>query len=373
MGNQQYLPPMVPSVAFPGTYIRYPPAPQLVFPFLGQKSIVSRRATSKTPSDMASHNDTNMQSAADPNMQHPGVRDFLAGGSTSSSLSKEEVPIPRSRGATREFLEDDSTTSGPFKSEAPARKPRGASQKRRDSLTQQSPPPASLTKRSRLPSNDISRKAPLRAASSPLSDSEDEDYNDLGRKRPKAKQQRLSAKPNGAVSKKRAQHPSTPAVDPKNILNRRREADITDLERYQQEPPRQLPEVGLFSPPNIATRSRPRHKYMVPGKLQGTATALGKPLPSTAYPLHLANFSGPDTWNEYIVLMERLVLGEISEPDFDKHATPLFQLFNQKTRHMLNRAIREDMIFPVLGREDEAWKELDREKGFETKDSEAID
>jgi hypothetical protein len=288
MGDQQYLHPTVPSVPFPGTYPRYPPVPQLVFPFLGQNSILSRRATSKIPSDMASHNNTNMQSAAGPNMQHPAVRDFLGGGTTSSSLSKEETPIPRLRGATREFLEDDSTTSGPSKSEAPARKLRGASQERRDSLTQQTPPPASLTKRSRLPSNDTSRKAPLRAAPSPLSDSEDEDYNDSGQKRPKAKQQRLSAKPNGAVSKKRARHSSTPVVDPKNILNRRRQADITDLEKYQAEPPRQLPEVGLFSPPNITTRSRPRHKYMVPGKLQGTANALGKPIPSTQNPVRSA-------------------------------------------------------------------------------------
>jgi hypothetical protein len=70
--------------------------------------------------------------------------------------------------------------------------------------------------------------------------------------------------------------------------------------------------------------------------------------------------------------MERLALGEISEPDFDKHTTPLFQVFDQKTRQRLNRTIREEMILPVLEREDEAWRELDREKGCATEDSEAI-
>jgi hypothetical protein len=251
---------------------------------------------------MASNGDTNLQStAADANLKTPDVREFLAHGSSSSGLSKEEVLNPIPRGATREFREDDTTSPGLSKSEAPARKPRGASQERRDSLTQQTSISVSPTKRSRLSSTDTPRKAPLRATTLPLSDSDDEDYNS-GRKRPKAKQQRLSVKPNSAVKAKRTQHSSTPTLEPKNMSIRRREADVTDLEKYQDEPPHQLSEVGLFSPPEVAARSRPRHMYVVPESLQGTAKALGKPplpihIPSWMYPKasrlisHLSHFA----------------------------------------------------------------------------------
>jgi hypothetical protein len=288
VGNQHHLPAMVPSVEFPGAQYHCPFFSGLAFPVQDPNSILSRRAANKHPHDMASNSDTNLQSTtADTNLQTPAVREFLAHGSSSSGLSKEEVPIAKPRGATREHREDVSTSSGLYESEALACKPRGTSQERRDSLTQQSSISVLPMKRSRLPSTDAPRKAPHRAATSPLSDSEEEDYNNSGQKRPKAKQQRLSANLSSAVKAKRTQHPSTPAVDPKNILNRRREADITDLGNYQDEPPRQLPEIGLFSPPKVAARSHLRHKYVVPESLQGTAKALGK------FPLHIPPWQHP--------------------------------------------------------------------------------
>jgi hypothetical protein len=276
MGHQQYLPPMVPSVPFPGPDPRYPPIPQLVFPFLEPNSIASRRAISGRPPNMTSNN-THKQDSEE-------VRDFLAGDNTSSGLSKDEGSLYSPGFATRKRREDDSSTTCPSKNEATARNARDTSQ-RRDSASQQTQTSASSMPRSRLPSNEIARKAPLRAHTTPLSDEEDEEYTKSARKRPKAKQQRISAKPNGAVKSKRAQHPETPTVDPKNILNRKRAMDDGECEGEDEEQPRRLPEVGLFSPPKVIPRTRPRHNYTVPEKLNGTAKALGKlPLLSLSPP-----------------------------------------------------------------------------------------
>ena len=200
IGHQQHLPPMVPSVPFPGSDPCYPPVPQLVFPFLAPNSIVSRRNASGHLFEMTSNGNLHTQSETS--------SDFLAVDSTSSGLSKEEPSLQRLGIAKRGFNADHSITSPLSKNEVPVRSARDIAQERQDTPFQHTPTSASHMKRSRLPSNNTPRKAPLRATSSPSSDEEDGEHTDSGRKRPKAKQQRLSAKPDSIVKSKRGRHPS---------------------------------------------------------------------------------------------------------------------------------------------------------------------
>jgi hypothetical protein len=253
---------MVPSVPFPGPDPRYPPVPQLAFPFLAPNSIASRRNASGHLFEMASN--------GNPHTQSETSRDFLAGDSTSTGLSKEEPSLQRLDFAKHSFNEDDSIASSPSKNEALVRNTRDIAHERherQDTPFQQTPTSASHMKRSRLPSNNTPRKAPLRATSSLSSDVEDGEHTDSGRKRPKAKQQRLSAKPDSIVKFKRGRHSS-------NYYSKK--VDDDKFEGENDEQPRRSSEVGLFSPPKATTRPRPRHKYVVPEKLLGTAKALGE-------------------------------------------------------------------------------------------------
>jgi hypothetical protein len=354
VAQQQYLPPMVPAVPFPGIDPRYPPVPQLAFPLLAPNSIVSRRNASRHPLEMASN--------GNPHTQNEAVREFLANDNTSSGLSKEEPSFERIGIAKPGFNVKHLITSAPSRKKVPVRNARDIAQERQDTPLQRTPTSASHMKRSRLPSNEAPRKAPLRATSSSSSDGEDGELTNSGQKRPKANQQRLSAKPTSLVKPKRARRPS-------NYHSKKVGED--EFEGEKDEQPRRSPELGLFSPPKVTTRPRPRHEYVVPEKLLGTAKALGEPTQHPFYIHHLTAPSGPDNWNDYIVLMERWQVDEISERFFRKFAMPLFQTFDQKTRQRLNDMILKDMIVPVLEQVKQAREAYRQKHGSETKDAEA--
>jgi replication fork clamp-binding protein CrfC len=67
--------------------------------------------------------------------------------------------------------------------------------------------------------------------------------------------------------------------------------------------------------------------------------------------------------------MERLTLKEISKQEFDKQATPLFQVFDQATRKRLKRIVRDDMVLPVLGHADQEWRAFNKENGAAPQDA----
>ncbi|KAH6862643.1 hypothetical protein B0T12DRAFT_470782 [Alternaria alternata] len=93
----------------------------------------------------------------------------------------------------------------------------------------------------------------------------------------------------------------------------RRVGKLNDQNQAAAQPP-----IGFFAPPQVLPspappkpgRLRPRHTYQVPTELAGTKTALG-----------------PDNWDEYVYLMERLHYNEISAHEFDSRAKSIFQVF----------------------------------------------
>jgi hypothetical protein len=66
--------------------------------------------------------------------------------------------------------------------------------------------------------------------------------------------------------------------------------------------------------------------------------------------------------------MERLTLNEISEKEFDKQATPLFQVFDQATRKRLKCIVRDEMVLPVLGQAGQEWNAFDKDNSAEAQD-----
>lgn len=76
---------------------------------------------------------------------------------------------------------------------------------------------------------------------------------------------------------------------------------------------------------------RPRYTYPVPLELEGVQKALG-----------------PDNWNEYLVHMENLWTGEISGEDFAARTKRLFLVFDDSIRKRMNNLMAMKTVVPVL-------------------------
>ncbi|RYO70744.1 hypothetical protein AA0113_g2973 [Alternaria arborescens] len=184
-------------------------------------------------------------------------------------------------------------------------------------------------KGSRIPSNNVPRKAPLAARSS------DQLSPTTARKTPKGRPERTVSEPietpehiTRARVRQQQSFETLSGVSTRGILQ------LNDQNQSAAQPP-----IGFFAPPQVLPspappkpgRLRPRHTYQVPTELAGTKTALG-----------------PDNWDEYVYLMERLHYNEISAHEFDSRAKSIFEVFGEKTRKKLNNILVMKMILPRL-------------------------
>ncbi|CAN9246746.1 unnamed protein product [Alternaria alternata] len=184
-------------------------------------------------------------------------------------------------------------------------------------------------KGSRIPSNNVPRKAPLAARSS------DQLSPTTARKTPKGRSERTVSGPIETPEHiTRARVRQQQSFETSSGVSRRGLLQLNDENQAAAQPP-----IGLFAPPQVLPspappkpgRLRPRHTYQVPTELVGTKTALG-----------------PDNWDEYVYLMERLHYNEISAHEFDSRAKSIFQVFGEKTRKKLNNILVMKMILPRL-------------------------
>ncbi|KAF2852552.1 hypothetical protein T440DRAFT_466691 [Plenodomus tracheiphilus IPT5] len=76
---------------------------------------------------------------------------------------------------------------------------------------------------------------------------------------------------------------------------------------------------------------RPRCQYEVPEALKGVQKAMG-----------------PDNWNEYVVLLEKLWAREIHGEDFAAASKVIFMIFDHNMRRKINISMLRDMITPTL-------------------------
>ncbi|RYN54621.1 hypothetical protein AA0114_g3874 [Alternaria tenuissima] len=184
-------------------------------------------------------------------------------------------------------------------------------------------------KGNRIPSNNVPRKAPLAARSS------DQLSPTAARKTPKGRPERTVSEPIETLEHiTRARVRQQQSFETSSGVSRRGLLQLNDQNQAAAQPP-----IGFFAPPQVLPspappkpgRLRPRHTYQVPTELAGTKTALG-----------------PDNWDEYVYLMERLHYNEISAHEFDSRAKSIFQVFSEKTRKKLNNILVMKMILPRL-------------------------
>jgi hypothetical protein len=77
-------------------------------------------------------------------------------------------------------------------------------------------------------------------------------------------------------------------------------------------------------------RPHPRYEYLVPSKLEGIKQALGE-----------------EDWIEYLIGTEKKLLGEITEDEFDARSKHLFLVFDEQTRRRIEKLVG-GMIAPVI-------------------------
>jgi hypothetical protein len=78
-------------------------------------------------------------------------------------------------------------------------------------------------------------------------------------------------------------------------------------------------------------RPRPRFEYLIPKELKSVHQALGE-----------------DNWNDYMILMEQKLLGEIDEAQFTAKTAPMFTMFGGTGREKMERQIVRTVVRPVL-------------------------
>ncbi|KAH9862672.1 hypothetical protein J1614_010765 [Plenodomus biglobosus] len=93
----------------------------------------------------------------------------------------------------------------------------------------------------------------------------------------------------------------------------------------------------------------PRCKYVVPEGLKGVEMAMG-----------------PDNWNQYLVLLEKLWTTELHGEDFAAASNSMFRIFDDKLRKRMNSVILREMIKPEL----EKYMEEQRREGERSKEKE---
>lgn len=78
-------------------------------------------------------------------------------------------------------------------------------------------------------------------------------------------------------------------------------------------------------------RAQPRYDYLVPDELRGVHRALGD-----------------DNWTDYIMLMEKKLMGEVTGVDFVVQSKAIFMVFDIRTRARLEKQIAKTVVLPVI-------------------------
>jgi hypothetical protein len=86
----------------------------------------------------------------------------------------------------------------------------------------------------------------------------------------------------------------------------------------------------------LHSRAQPRYDYSVPDELRGVYRALGD-----------------DNWMDYMILMEKRLMGEVTEVDFVVQSKAIFMVFDVKTRTRLEKRIANTVALPVIARHKE--------------------
>ncbi|KAH4035481.1 hypothetical protein HBH64_096780 [Parastagonospora nodorum] len=81
----------------------------------------------------------------------------------------------------------------------------------------------------------------------------------------------------------------------------------------------------------LHSRAQPRYDYLVPDELRGVQRALGD-----------------DNWTDYLILMEKRLMGEVTEVDFVVQSKAIFMVFDVKTRTRLEKQIANTVVLPVI-------------------------
>jgi hypothetical protein len=81
----------------------------------------------------------------------------------------------------------------------------------------------------------------------------------------------------------------------------------------------------------VHSRGRSRYDYVVPDELRGVHRALGD-----------------DNWTDYMMLMEKKLMGEVTEVDFIVQSKAIFMVFDMKTRTRLEKQIANTVVLPVI-------------------------
>ncbi|KAH8723796.1 hypothetical protein GQ44DRAFT_709615, partial [Phaeosphaeriaceae sp. PMI808] len=84
--------------------------------------------------------------------------------------------------------------------------------------------------------------------------------------------------------------------------------------------------------PRTLASPRPRHEYPVPAEMESLYKALGE-----------------NNWNEYLTLMEKKWLGEITENEVMVKSKSIFSVFDECTRRRVEKGVINKVIIPVLG------------------------
>lgn len=79
------------------------------------------------------------------------------------------------------------------------------------------------------------------------------------------------------------------------------------------------------------SRPRPRFEYSVPEELQGIHRALGE-----------------DNWSDYIILLEKKAMKQITETQFVAKSKGIFMVFNDRTRERIERQVVRTMVLPAI-------------------------
>jgi len=81
----------------------------------------------------------------------------------------------------------------------------------------------------------------------------------------------------------------------------------------------------------VHSRAQSRYDYLVPDELRGVHRALGD-----------------DNWTDYMMLMEKKLMGEVTEVDFIVQSKAIFMVFDMKTRTRLEKQIANTVVLPVI-------------------------
>jgi hypothetical protein len=213
---------------------------------------------------------------------------------------------------------------------------------------------------SRLPDNNVGRKAPrkgtpniLRSSHTPaplLQSTVQDDY-----RRQHNASQSLQHQQSSSIGRSEpaqqafpTQNVTAPLQDRPNPLptaTRGRRRNLNNDSNHDELPPRQpikrsrrerSPEISTPTPASNRRgmdrqQPRTRYKYTVPTELESIQRALGE-----------------DSWTYYLVLVEQKVLGEITEDWLFTQSKKLFEVFDDRVRNKIEREVTNKMVMPAI-------------------------